>query len=142
VVCLPLSPSICLQVSLYLLLMEERYGETLDEGLLWYLPQQQPELVRKAQQEVRGLTHCPCAGRSICLSKRVSSQSWSAKRSSALRIAPTSVGLSVEEGHVKPRPMCSPRRRVCLAVCLSVKALLERTLDVSLLARCCGVLAR
>ncbi len=31
---------LCAQVSLYLLLLEERYGHQLDMGLLWYLNDQ------------------------------------------------------------------------------------------------------
>jgi hypothetical protein len=33
-------PCFVYQVSLYLLLLEERYGQPLDMGLLWYLTEQ------------------------------------------------------------------------------------------------------
>ncbi len=41
------------QVTLYQLLMEERYGEPIEAGLLWYLNQASPELVMRSPYEVR-----------------------------------------------------------------------------------------
>ncbi len=43
------------QVSLYLLLMGERYGVTLERGLLWYLGQAAPEIVRAVPGELSSL---------------------------------------------------------------------------------------
>ncbi|KAK9824153.1 hypothetical protein WJX72_008129 [[Myrmecia] bisecta] len=43
------------QVSLYLLLMEERYGATMERGLLWYLGQAAPEVVRSVPAELAAL---------------------------------------------------------------------------------------
>lgn len=40
------------QVTLYQLLMEERYGEPIEAGLLWYLNQASPELVTRSPYEV------------------------------------------------------------------------------------------
>ncbi|CAL8464813.1 g4348 [Coccomyxa elongata] len=43
------------QVTLYQLLMEERYGEAIEAGLLWYLNQASPEIVTRSPYEVAGL---------------------------------------------------------------------------------------
>ena len=43
------------QVTLYLLLMEQRYGAAMPRGLLWYLSQPQPEVVRRVPEEVSAL---------------------------------------------------------------------------------------
>ncbi|BDA50404.1 DNA replication ATP-dependent helicase/nuclease DNA2 [Coccomyxa sp. Obi] len=43
------------QVTLYQLLMEERYGEPIEAGLLWYLNQSSPEIVTRSPYEVAGL---------------------------------------------------------------------------------------
>lgn len=43
------------QVTLYLLLMEERYGAAMPRGLLWYLSQARPEVVRRVPEEVSAL---------------------------------------------------------------------------------------
>lgn len=40
------------QVTLYQLLMEERYGEVIERGLLWYLGQDDPEIIHKSPYEV------------------------------------------------------------------------------------------
>lgn len=40
------------QVTLYQLLLEERYGETVERGLLWYLNELGPEVVRRSSYEV------------------------------------------------------------------------------------------
>ena len=39
------------QVTLYQLLMEERYGEAVERGLLWYLDQAGPDVVRRSPYE-------------------------------------------------------------------------------------------
>jgi hypothetical protein len=41
------------QVTLYQLLMEERYGQPIEQGLLWYLDQATPEIVHRSPYEVR-----------------------------------------------------------------------------------------
>ncbi|KAK9846251.1 hypothetical protein WJX81_000082 [Elliptochloris bilobata] len=43
------------QVTLYLLLLEERYGAPMSRGLLWYLSQPRPEVVRRVPEEVSAL---------------------------------------------------------------------------------------
>ena len=45
-------PCACAQVTLYQLLMEERYGATVERGLLWYVAQASPEVVRMSPYEV------------------------------------------------------------------------------------------
>ena len=40
-------------MTLYQLLMEERYGEPIEAGLLWYLNQASPEIVTRSPYEVR-----------------------------------------------------------------------------------------
>ena len=37
-----------MQVTLYQLLMDERYGEHIDTGILWHLSQAMPELVTRS----------------------------------------------------------------------------------------------
>ncbi len=44
-------------MTLYQLLMEERYGEAIEAGLLWYLNQASPEIVTRSPYEV-GLKLC------------------------------------------------------------------------------------
>ena len=44
-----------MQVSLYLLLMGERYGITLERGLLWYLGHAAPEVIRAVPGELASL---------------------------------------------------------------------------------------
>ena len=39
-------------MTLYQLLLEERYGETVERGLLWYLNELGPEVVRRSPYEV------------------------------------------------------------------------------------------
>lgn len=49
-------PADCdLQVSLYLLLMQERYGQVIESGLLWYLGSLSPHLVRLVPAEIQAL---------------------------------------------------------------------------------------
>ncbi|KAL0046566.1 hypothetical protein WJX82_003944 [Trebouxia sp. C0006] len=43
------------QVSLYLLLMQERYGQVIESGLLWYLGSLSPQQVRMVPQEIQAL---------------------------------------------------------------------------------------
>ena len=40
------------QVTLYQLLMEERYGQVIERGLLWYLKEASPEVVGRSPYEV------------------------------------------------------------------------------------------
>ena len=42
-----------MQVTLYQLLMEERYGQVIERGLLWYLSEALPEVVVRSPYEVR-----------------------------------------------------------------------------------------
>ena len=44
--------SLNMQVTLYQLLMEERYGQTIERGLLWYLSKALPEVVGQSPYEV------------------------------------------------------------------------------------------
>ena len=44
-----------IQVSLYLLLMQERYGQVIESGLLWYLGSLSPQQVRMVPQEIQAL---------------------------------------------------------------------------------------
>ena len=44
-----------LQVSLYLLLMQERYGHVIESGLLWYLSHSSPQQVKLVPQELQSL---------------------------------------------------------------------------------------
>ncbi len=44
-----------IQVSLYLLLMQERYGQLIESGLLWYLGSLSPQQVRMVPQEIQAL---------------------------------------------------------------------------------------
>ena len=41
-----------MQVTLYQLLMEERYGQAIERGLLWYLNEASPEVVSRSPYEV------------------------------------------------------------------------------------------
>ena len=41
------------QVTLYQLLMEERYGQHIERGLLWYLREASPEVVARSPYEVQ-----------------------------------------------------------------------------------------
>ena len=41
-----------MQVTLYQLLMEERYGRHIERGLLWYLREASPEVVTRSPYEV------------------------------------------------------------------------------------------
>ena len=43
------------QVSLYLLLMQERYGHVIESGLLWYLSHSSPQQVKLVPQELQSL---------------------------------------------------------------------------------------
>ena len=43
------------QVSLYLLLMQERYGQVIESGLLWYLGSLSPQLVKSVPAELQAL---------------------------------------------------------------------------------------
>lgn len=43
------------QVTLYQLLMEERYGHHIERGLLWYLREASPEVVARSPYEVHSL---------------------------------------------------------------------------------------
>ena len=46
------------QVSLYLLLMQERYGQVIESGLLWYLGSLSPHQVKRVPAELQALiTH-------------------------------------------------------------------------------------
>ena len=44
-----------LQVALYLLLMQERYGQVIESGLLWYLSNSHPQQVKLVPQELLSL---------------------------------------------------------------------------------------
>ena len=44
-----------LQVSLYLLLMQERYGQVIESGLLWYLGSVSPQQVKLVPEELQSL---------------------------------------------------------------------------------------
>ena len=57
----------CAQVSLYQLLMEERYGEAVERGLLWYVNQATPEVVRTSPYEVRPCIEHAWARGSSCV---------------------------------------------------------------------------
>ena len=41
------------QVTLYQLLMEERYGQHIERGLLWYLREASPEVIARSPYEVQ-----------------------------------------------------------------------------------------
>lgn len=45
-----------MQVTLYQLLMEERYGQAIERGLLWYLSETSPEVVSRSPYEVPSRT--------------------------------------------------------------------------------------
>ena len=47
--------SIDAQVTLYQLLMEERYGQHIERGLLWYLREASPEVITSSPYEVHTL---------------------------------------------------------------------------------------
>lgn len=51
----PNSAHVLLQVSLYLLLMQERYGHVIESGLLWYLSHSSPQQVKLVPQELQSL---------------------------------------------------------------------------------------
>ena len=44
-----------MQVSLYLILLQERYGQTIESGLLWYLGSSSPQQVRSVPGEMQAL---------------------------------------------------------------------------------------
>ena len=48
------------QVTLYQLLLEERYGVAVERGLLWYLNEAGPDVVKRSSFEVTlQMTHVP-----------------------------------------------------------------------------------